>query len=201
MSLITDTRNADLTFAAGDVIAYYSQLGTTPPVGFAAVTSPWICLGWVDVTGAIFKLSETIKDVMAAGTLDPIRTITSAAPKTFDLTFMEGLNPAVRALYDDVLLTELQPATGTTVATYLTPEIPTDNRYCFLFDTIDGDKAMRNFCVNAKVTNRGNDQQQQLDAETIQLTVTLYPDLIGSTRSAMQRYIDYGAADLTPFFA
>lgn len=198
---MVDTRNADLTFAAGDVIAYYSQLGTSPPAGFAELSTPWMCLGWVETSGTTFKLAEALKDVMAAGTLDPIRTVLTAAPKTFEVTFLEALNPAVRSLFDDVPITDLQPAAGTTVATYVLPEIPSDNRYCFVFDSLDGDKALRSFCVNAKVTGRGNDQQQQADAESLQLTFTLYPDLIGSTRASIQRYIDYGAADLTPFYA
>lgn len=198
---MTDTRNADLTFAAGDVMAYFSELGTTPPIGFAELSAPWICMGWIDTTGTTYKLAETIKNVMAAGTLDPIRTVTSEAVKTFDFTCMEALNPAVRSFYDDVPLSSLQPASGTTVATYLTPEVPSDNRYCFVFDSIDGQAMLRSFAVNAKITSRGADQQQQADAETIQLTITCYPDLIGSTRAAIQRYIDYGAADLTPFFA
>ena len=198
---MTDTRNSDLTYAASNAIAYYSPLGTTPPIGFAEPESPWICLGWVDVTGFTFKLAEGLKDVMAAGTLDPIRTVLGSAVKTFDISFLEAANPAVRSLYDDVPLTLLQPSTGTTIATYVMPEVPNDNRYCLLFDTVDADKAMRSFCVNAKVTTRGNDQQQQADAEMLQLTFTLYPGLIGSQLASIQRYINYGAADLTPFYA
>lgn len=197
---MTDTRSADLTFAAGEVMAYISPLGTLAPTGFADVASPWICLGWIDVTGTTFKMAEQLKDIMAAGSLDPIRTITTAAPKTVDFTAMEALNPAVRALQDNVAMSLLQPTAGT-VATYTLPETPSDNRYCFLFDAIDGDKRLRTFAVNSKVTTRGNDQQQQSDAETLPFTITCYPDMIGSVRSAAQRYIDYGDSDLTAFFS
>lgn len=201
---MTDTRNADLTYAAGDVIAYKAPLGTAAPAGPASVvalSSPWICLGWLDTGGYIYKLAEAIKDITAAGTLDPIRTIVTGAPKTIDATFLEGLNPAVRALYDDVLMSSLQPAAATTIATYNLPEIPSDNRYCFVFDTLDGTKETRLFAPNGKVTNRGDDQQQQADIEMLQMTLTLYPALVGATRTALQRIINYGAADLTPFFA
>jgi hypothetical protein len=200
---VTDTRNSDKTYAAGDVVGYYAEIGTAPPVGFAELSSSWTCLGWIDTTGTTFKLAETMKNIMAAGTLDPIRTVISAAPKTFDMTFMEALNPAVRSLYDDVALSLLQPATGTTVATYVLPEIPDQNHYCFVFDSIDTSQGaqMRSFCVDGMVTTRGNDQQQQGDAETIAMTITLYPALIGSVRASIQRYINYGTADLTPFYA
>lgn len=201
---MTDTRNADLTFAAGDVIAYYAPLSTAAPTGPASVVtlaSPWICLGWLDTTGAIYKYAKAIKDIMAAGTLDPIRTLITGAPKTIDATFLEGANPAVRALYDDVDISLLQPATSTTIATYDLPEVPSDKRYCFVFDTLDGDKELRLFSPNAKVTANGDDQMQQSDIEMLQMTISLYPATVGSDRTALRRIVNYGAADLTPFFA
>jgi hypothetical protein len=185
-------------------MAYYAPLGTAPPAGFADVGAPYLCLGWLATSGSTFKLAETWKSIMAAGTLDPIREVLSAAPKTFDITCLEALNPAVRSLMDDVDISLLEPAPGTTVATYVLPEIPLDNRYCWVFDSIDssaGGKALRSYLVNGKVTTRGNDQQQQGDAEEVALTITAYPDLIGSVRASIQRYIDYGQADLTPFYA
>jgi hypothetical protein len=200
VSPITDTRNSDLTFAAGDVLAYYSPLGTPAPTAFEDPASPWICLGWIDTSGVTFKLAEALKDINAAGTLDPIRTITTAAPKTFDFTCLEAANPAVRSLMDDVDISLLQPSSGT-VASYTLSEIPEDNRYCWLFDAVDNDLRLRSFAPNGKVTTRGNDQQQMSDAETFALTVTLYPALIGSVRASVKRYIDYGDSDLTPFFS
>ncbi len=139
---MTDTRNADLTYAAGDVIGYCAQLGTPAPAGPASVVTlaaPWICLGWIETSGAIYKYAKAVKDITAAGTLDPIRTLITGAPKTIEATFQEGFNPMVRALYDDVDVSSLQPSTGT-IATYNLPEIPSDRRYCFVFDTLDGDK-------------------------------------------------------------
>ena len=201
MSQITDTRNSDLTFAAGDVIGYYAPFGTPDPGNMGDLTSPWICLGWISTAGQIYKLNEAMKNIDAAGTLDPIRTIVTGAPKTFDGTFMEGMNPAVRSLYDDVPLSELQPATGTTIASYLMPEIPPLNNYAFLFDSFDGNSQMRSYGPQGKVTTRGNYQMQQEDATTVAMTITFYPQLIGSTRSALKHYIDYGTADLTAFYS
>ena len=200
---MTDTRNADKTYAAGDVLAFYAPFGTSDPGNMNPVSSPWICLGWVDTTGTIFKLAEAVKDINAAGTLDPIRTIVTGAPKTMDVTFMEGLNPAVRSLYDDVPLSELQPAAGTTQASYLMPEMPPNNSYAFLFDSFDNSigSQLRDFCPQGKVTSRGNDQAQQADATILQLTFTFYPQLVDGTRTAVKRYINYGSADLTPFYA
>lgn len=198
---MTDTRNSDLTYAAGDVIGFLAPPGTSDPGNMNELTSPWLCLGWLDTSGTTFKLSEAMKAINAAGTLDPIRTIVTGAPKTFDVTFMEGSNPLVRALYDDVPIADLQPAADTTIASYLMPEMPPLNDYALVFDSFDGDKQFRSFLPQVKVTTRGNDQQQQEDATMMQLTFTAYPQLIGGTRSAMKRYINYGAADLTAFYA
>lgn len=198
---MTDTRNSDLSYAAGDVIGFLSPFGTSDPGSMSELTSPWLCLGWLATSGTVFKLAEAVKALNAAGTLDPIRTIVTGAPKTWDVTFMEGSNPIVRALYDDVPLASLQPAADTTIASYLMPEIPPLNDYALVFDSFDGDKQMRSYMPQVKVTTRGSDQQQQEDGTMLQLTFTAYPQLIGGTRSAMKRYVDYGAADLTAFYA
>jgi hypothetical protein len=195
---VSDTRNEALTYAAGDVIAYASPLGTAAPTAFETLGSPWLCLGWLEVSGYIFKLNENFKEIMAAGTLDPIRTILSSSAKTFQATFLEAVNPMVMALYDDVPLSSVLPSSGTT-AVYTLPEIPTDHRYAWVFDTFDGDKQIRSFAPNGKVTARGDDQAQQGDVTSLQMTVTLYPDLIGSVRAAMKKYVQYGAADLSAF--
>lgn len=195
---MADTRAEDLTFAAGDVMAYASPLGTAAPTGFETLADPWICLGWVEVSGYIFKLGENYKEVMAAGTLSPIRTILTASTKTFQATYLEAVNPMVMALYDDVPLSSVLPPSGTT-ASYTFPEIPTDLRYAWVFDTFDGDKQIRSFAPNGKVTARGDDQAQQGDVTALQMTTTLYPDMIGSVRATLKKYIQYGAADLTAF--
>ena len=199
MTSVLDTRSVDFVFAAGDVIAYRAPLGTTAPTPFADLAAPWMCAGWIDVTGYDFKPTETLKEIPAAGTLSPIRTVLTARTKTFQATFLEVLNPVVASLYDDVPIAEVLPVSPETLVTYALPETPTDNRYCFVFYTIDQDRRIWNFCPNGKVTARGDDVAQQGDHSSHQMTVTLYPAMIGSVRAAMQKTVDYGAADLTPF--
>jgi len=196
---MADTRNENLSFSGGDVVAFCSPLGTVAPTAFEVLSAPWICLGWIDVAGYTFKLAETIKEIPAAGTLSPIRTIISARTKSFDATYLEAVNPMVMALYDDVPLATVLPATGQTKVVYTLPEVPTDHRYAWVFDTFDGDKQIRTFAPNGKVTARGNDQAQQGDITMLQMTTTLYPDQIGAVRAATQKYVQYGAASLTAF--
>lgn len=197
---MTDTRNADFTFASADCIGFAAAIGQDAPTDLSDVTTPFICLGWIDTGGYIYKMAKALKDVNASGTLDPIRTITTGAPKTLQANFLEPMNPMVRALYDDVPLDLLQPADATTIAIYDLPEIPSNQHYCFVFDTIDGDKAVRLFAPDGMVIDTGNDQPQQADAEMLQMTIQFYPATVGGSRTALRRYVDYGALDLGAFF-
>lgn len=264
---VQDQRNADYTYAAGDVIAYVAPLLTPAPVGFETLASPWHCMGWQDTSGGIFSLSHTTKDIGAAGSLSAIRTIVTGGTKTLQVTCLEALNQYSRALYDDVPVASLAPAvrtdgatvsTGTAVVTdtttkttdlgatvtgtgipagttiasvtpgtsftlsapaiasgtsvvvtqnysaYVLPEVPADNRYCIILDTIDGTKAQRLYSPSAKVTARGNDQIQQADAESLQMTFTFYPTTITlggvSTRGELVRYVQYPSGEVPTAF-
>jgi hypothetical protein len=155
------------------------------PTGFedptTIVVATYKCLGWVDVSGYIFKLDETIKDIPAAGVLTPIRSILTGGSKTCQATFLEGMNPNVLAMYDDVPIfpAASSPLKATTTGTsslpinsavYTIPDPPLDNRYSLIFDSIDGVKQERLYAPNCKVTARGNRQAQQGDIVTLDLT-------------------------------
>jgi len=206
---MTDTRNEALTYAAGDVLSFLAPIGTVDPGAPGTVGAPrpldpskfW-CLGWLDTNGSIFSLKNTNKDIMAAGSMDPIRTIKTAAAKTFEATYLEAVNPVVRALYDDVPVGYLQPAPGTSVASYVIDSTPRQNLYVAVFDSIDPTfgTRMRAYCPNVMVTGRGNDQQEQNDITMLQLTFSLYRGQIGAQFGAVKRYIDYGEADISAYF-
>ena len=194
-------KNNNLVYAAGDVIVWIAAQNTAGPVtGFEAISTltGYYCCGWVDTSGYIFKLDETVKDIAAAGVLTPIRTILTGGSKTVQQTFLEALNPYVRSLYDDVPIFPVttSPLLATTTAPYTTaytiPDPPADNRYAMIWDTIDGTKAMRLYAPNVKVTARGNDQPQQADSENIDITVTMYPGNVAGSVFVAKRFIQYG---------
>lgn len=200
-----------LLYAAGDVVVWVGPPNVGAPVGLEDVTTisggEYVCLGWVDTSGYIFKLDETIKDIPAAGILTPIRSILTGGSKSVQCNFLEALNPHVRALYDDVPIfpvadSPLMPGTGppTNTASYIIPDPPEDNRYSVIWDSVDGDKLMRLYAPFAKVTARGNDQVQQADVEQLDITWTLYPGLIDGVPGVAQRYIDYGQ-DVSGYFS
>lgn len=205
-----------LLYAAGDVFVWVGAPNSTaPPAGFEDPTTltagTYKPLGWVDVSGYIFKLDETIKDIPAAGVLTPIRTILTGGTKTAQCTFLEGVNPFVLSLYDNVPIfpattSPLKPATTPPAplvansAMWIIPDPPADNRYSLIFDSVDGNKQERLYAPFAKVTARGNRQAQQGDITTTDLTFTFYPGVIGSNTTAVaQRAVAYGKAMTTYF--
>lgn len=192
---MADTRNADLTFGANDYLLYLAPLNTAAPTGFADPAAAWLNLGWVTTDGGLFKIDEESKDVEAAGSLEPIRTLMTKSTKSLQVTFLEGLNPLVRSLYDNVPVGSLEPASG--IASYDLPDKPNDLRYAFLADTMDGDKRLRFYMPNGKVTERGDEQPQTTDVMNVQMTLTFYK---GSTGAAVKRFIDYGDLDVSGFF-
>ncbi|MEU1254783.1 phage tail protein [Streptomyces chartreusis] len=193
---MADTRNADLTFGATDYLVHMAAVNTTSPAGLADPAVAWQCLGWTTTEGGLFKIEEESKDVDAAGSLEPIRTLMTKSTKSLQVTFLEGINPLVRALYDNVPVTSLQPTDG--VASYAFPDKPNDLRYAFLFDTMDGDKRIRLYMPNGKVTERGDEQPQTEDVMPVQLTFKFYKG--ASNAAAVTRTIDYGDIDVSGFF-
>ncbi|MFB8071130.1 phage tail tube protein [Streptomyces californicus] len=192
---MADTRNADLTFGASDYLVHAAPLNTVAPTGFTDPAAAWINLGWVTTEGGLFKIEEESKDVEAAGALEPIRTLMTKSVKSLQVTFLEALNPVVRSLYDNVPVSALEPTTD--VASYDLPDKPNDLRYAFIFDTVDGDKRMRLYMPNGKVTERGDEQPQTTGEMALQMTFKFYK---GASAAAVKRSIDYGGVDVSAFF-
>ncbi|GGY88554.1 phage tail protein [Streptomyces nitrosporeus] len=193
---MADTRNADLTFGASDYLVYAAPINTIMPTAFADPATPWVNLGWVTTEGGLFTIEEESQDVEAAGSLEPIRTLMTKSRKSTQVTFLEGLNPFVRSLYDNVPVTSLEPTTD--VAEYDLPDKPNDLRYAFVFDTMDGDKRIRLYMPNGKVTERGDEQPQTSDVMAVQMTFTFFKG--ASNAAAVKRAIKYGGVDVTAFF-
>jgi hypothetical protein len=211
-------KDNQLLYAAGDVVVWVGVPNSAnPPQGFedpSTLGTPgdFVCCGWVDVSGYIFKLDETIKDIPAAGILTPVRSILTGGTKTTECTFLEALNPWVRSLYDDITIfpvansplnpgTTPPPGLSANEVSYILPDPPADNRYSMIFDSIDGLKRQRIYAPYTKVTARGNDQAQQGDIVMTQMTTTFYPGIIGTvTNAVLQRTIGYGK-DMSAYFS
>ncbi|MFI7096431.1 phage tail tube protein [Streptomyces lydicus] len=193
---MADTRNADLTFGATDYLVYMAPANTVAPTGVADPGTGWVNLGWMSTDGGTLKVDEASKDIEAAGSLEPIRTLMTKSTKTVQGTFLEGLNPHVRALYDNVSVDALEPTTD--IATYALPDKPADLRYAFIFDTVDGDKRIRLYAPNGKVTDRGDEKPQTDDVMSVEMTLKLFKGAGNS--AAVTRTIKYGGVDVSAHF-
>jgi hypothetical protein len=196
---VTDTRNADLTFAASDYLAFIAPEGTAKPTDFSDLASPWVCLGWLTQDGGDTKINPTTKDILAAGTLYPIRTVTTGKTITTEFTAEEPLNPAVMALYWDVAISALAPESGQTYTAFDAPNIPSNTKYAWVFDSVDGDHRIRQYAPSGMVTGRGDEKLATTDAATLDLTVTFYPP--DDDTAAVSRIVDYGSTDVSAFFS
>ncbi len=200
----SDRRDADLTFAGGDLVSYFAPLGTPLPHDFSNLDGTlWKCAGWLEAgTGFSFKFGDTTKEIMGAGSWFPIRTIiASRTARTIDVSFLEGINPVARALFDDVPIEALKPADHGTIASYIPGDKAWKNHYATVFDGFDGDKRMRIVAPDVFVSARGTDQLQQLDVDPLPCTLLLNPQDIDGTVGAYKRIIDYSdVPDTSSYF-
>ncbi|BDM70610.1 hypothetical protein HEK616_40970 [Streptomyces nigrescens] len=193
---MADTRNADLTFGATDYLVYVAPANTAAPTAFADPGTGWVNLGWMSTDGGTLKIDEDKKDIEAAGSLEPIRTLMTKSTKTVQGTFLEGLNPYVRALWDNVPVDSLEPTTD--VATYALPDKPNDIRYAFVFDTIDGSKRIRLYAPNGHVDDRGDEKPQTDDVMSVEMTLKFFKG--AGNAASVTRSIKYGGVDVSSFF-
>jgi hypothetical protein len=127
----TPVKDNTLLYAAGDVVVYVGMPNVGCPLGFedpATITgNTYRSLGWVNTSGFIFKLDETIKDIPAAGVLTPIRSILTGGTKTVQANILEALNPYARSLFDDVPIFPLanSPLKPTGIAAPVAPTLAT----------------------------------------------------------------------------
>jgi len=194
---MTDTRDVDLTYAASDAICFLAPEGTTKPTDFSDLAAPWVCLGWMTQDGLDHKMNQTTKELLAAGTLAPIRTLFTAQTRTTDVVMEEALNPAVISLYEDVPLASLAPTSG--VVAYDLSDIPTGTKYAIVTDTLDGDHRVREYGGHVMVTARGDEKVSTIDAKQLQMTFTYYPGPGGIP--AKSKIIDFGTTDVSHFFS
>ena len=194
---MTDTRDVDLTYAASDFLVHFAPEGTAKPTDFADLAAPWVNLGWMTQDGPDNKMNTSTKDLLAAGTLSPIRTLFTAQTRTMDATFEEALNPAVRSLYDDVPLASLSPTSG--IVAYDLADIPSGTKYAIVTDTVDGEHRVRQYGGHVMVTARGDEKVPTTDADELQMTFTYYPG--PGAEPSISKLINYGTTDVSRFFS
>jgi hypothetical protein len=194
-----ETRNADLSFRATDFYAFVAPLGTPKPTDMSPITAPWVNLGWLAKTGGQFETAEERVELEAAGAVMPIASAITKATRTVKFSADEAASPLIRALLDNVALSAVAPGVGG-IASYDAEDQPQRRLYAWLFCALEaGGKSVWRYFPSGEVTGRAGDNNGT-DAYTVpEITVTGYPGANGE--KSMSYLIDYGGADLSPFFS
>jgi hypothetical protein len=162
--------------------------------------------GRVDSSGtATTSTSATVGDTHAvAGDVGKSVSGTGVPSGAYIVSVTPGTGFVISAAATATGTPTLTIGEGLTRAGYILPEVRKINQYAFCFDSFDGDKKIRLFGVRGQVNNPGDEMLQQTDTTNTTLDITFYPDnitLAGQTsRGTIVRYVDYGAADVSPYF-
>ena len=163
---------------AGNSLAYFAPVGSVAPADATAdPAAAFLDAGWITEDGLSAKVSESSKDINAFGTFSPVRTIVTESKQTFDIAFLES-NPVSLAIYHRMDLAALT-VEGATGALSFGTGASASETYAAIFDMVDGDNALRAYCPNVQVTDRGDLNIKAGEAVTYPVTLTAYPDVDG----------------------
>lgn len=177
--------NRDLILAGvagggtGASLAWFAPKGTTLPTAATGAGSDLdaalIDAGWVSEEGLVKGVEESSNDITAYGSLTPVRTLTTGARITFQLTFLES-NPTVLSIYNRLPLTgagSLTVATGGKVD--FTEGAQRTIEYAAVFDVVDGSNYIRAVVPALQVTDRTEYTIAAGEAIQYGVTLTAYP--------------------------
>lgn len=160
---------------AGNSLSYFADVGATSPTNATAdPAAAFKDAGWITQDGLTAKVSESSKDINAFGTFSPVRTIVTESKQTFDISFLES-NPVSLAIYHRKSLTDLDVVEATGALNFTTGPSSSE-QYASIFDMVDGVNALRAYCPNVQVTDRGDMQIKAGEAVVYPVTLTAYPD-------------------------
>jgi len=162
---------------AGNSLAYFAAVGSAAPT--TATGDPaaaYLDAGWITEDGLTAKVSESSRDINAFGTFSPVRTIVTESKQTFDISFLES-NPVSLAVYHRRALDDLDVAADGSLTIDSGPSRSAS--YAAIFDMVDGDNALRAYCPNVQVTDRGDLAVKAGEAVVYPVTLTAYPDANG----------------------
>ena len=187
--------NRDLILAGvagggtGASLAWFAPKGTTLPTAATGAGSDldaaFVDAGWVSEEGLVKGVEENSNDITAYGSLTPVRTLTTGARITFQLTFLES-NTNVLSIYNRLPLTgagSLTVGAGGTVN--FTEGAQRTIEYAAVFDVVDGDNYIRAVVPALQVTARSEYTIAAGEAIQYGVTLTAYP---GADGVAVQWY-------------
>lgn len=162
---------------AGNSLAYFAPKGATAPTTATAdPAAAFLDAGWITEDGLTGKVSESSTNIKAFGSFAPVRTIVTESIQTFDVAFMES-NPVSLAVYHRKALDDLT-VSAAGLLDFTTGPAASEN-YAAIFDMVDGDNALRAYCPDVQVTDRGDLAVKAGEVLAYPVTLTAFPDADG----------------------
>jgi hypothetical protein len=155
--------------------------GTSPGIAVVTTTpgvSGWTDAGWCTDKGLAVKLSETVNDIPAFGTITAVRKVITKSEQSFDVEFLES-NLTTLAIYNRKPLGSLVTPVGSGgEIDFHTGGAGLPN-FSAVFDIVDGPNHIRAYCPTVNVTGKGDLAAGAGQAITYPVTLTAYPDANG----------------------
>ena len=122
---------------AGTGAVYVAPEGTTLPVDLATPAAAFVNVGYISEDGATFTVSRDQEDIMAWQSVEPVRVLVTAEPKTIAFELLE--------FDEESLILAFRGGTiaGTTIKTYTPPDPGTQDVRAMVVDGIDGASTFR----------------------------------------------------------
>lgn len=163
-------------------VASVADLGTTAPVGLAALAVAFVDVGAISEEGLTESRDEDRNEWTPWQSTSPIRTEITTSKKTFQITCWESSKIVTSLYYQVPVASMTDTAAAGGVPAYVSfdePAKPAPDPRFWVFDVFDGTKRRRFTCPNAEVTDRGDVKYASSDIIGYPLTITAYPGADG----------------------
>ena len=163
----------------GTGLSWFGVTGSTAPTdATTALVAAYKNAGLISEDGLTVAISTSSNDVKAYGSTQIQRRIITDTSLTFQLSFLETLNPRAIELYWGLAFNTLSPGVGTGTFSY-TFGTYTRQQVAGVFDIIDGSNRIRYYAPLLEVTDRGDFQVSKGQAMSFNCTFTAYPNTSG----------------------
>lgn len=181
--------NSDLLAAGISGAMAIAPVGTAKPADLGALPGTWSDVGWISSDGLKNAIKVSSNEFTPWGASTPARTIVTSSAETFSVTMWETNNRTLEVYYKKAINSLVENASGIyevdtgTVA---------QERFCAVFDILDGSNHIRIFLPNCEVTNQSDIVYKPGEIIGYPVDITPYPD---SNGNAVYRMIAVGAVN------
>jgi hypothetical protein len=132
-----ESKQAQHVTVAGTGTIWVAPEATAIPTGLTAPPSPWIDVGYASEDGVTVAISREQEEIMAWQSVDPVRVLVTAEPKTITFELLEFDQESIS------LALRGGTWSGTSPYEYTPPDAGATDVRAMLIDGVDGDDSFR----------------------------------------------------------